>query len=162
MMECVRFSNMETNYDGQQARESLAAAQDARQAAAGRFPTAWWYHIATGLVLGGAIVAFGLLPPAYWVGPVAVLLVLGELLRRTYQRRRGVWGYGTRAGSAALWNWGIVVVGIAAIAVEFLWQDGRPGWLPWVAGGITCAVAIVFGIAFDGALRRRIRRGTSR
>ena len=149
---------MENNIDSNEARSDLQAAQDATRAAAAKFTTPWWYHVATGMVLAGAIVAFYYLQPAYWVGPIIILLVLGQLLRRAYQRRMRVWGYGVNAGRAVLWNIGIAVVGIAGILVDLYSQshDVSP-WVPWSAAGVVFVVSIAFGAAFDAALRRRFR-----
>jgi cobalamin synthase len=148
---------MESNIDNDQARAGLQAANESKRAAAAKFTTPWWYHLATGVVLAAAIISFYYLSPGYWVGPIVLLLVLGQLLRRAYQRRMRVWGYGVRAGRAVLWNIGIAVVGVAAILVDLYARSHELSpWVPWSAAAVMFIVSVVFGAAFDATLRRRI------
>jgi hypothetical protein len=146
---------MENEMNNDQAKSDLQAVNDARRNAAGRFKTAWWFHIAVGVVLGAFVVTIAHLAPGLWTGAILVLLVIGEVLRRVYRQRMRVWGYGWRAGRAAFWNIGIALAGIGAILlVEFGHVDTLTAW---ITASVLCIVSIGFGVAFDATLRRRIQ-----
>jgi hypothetical protein len=147
---------MENEMNNDQARRDLDAVQNARRNAAGKFRTAWWYHIGVGVVLGAFVVAASYLNPTLWTGIILVMLVLGEILRRTYRRRMRVWGYGWRAGLAALWNIGIALAGIGAILLVRFGNVSTS--TAWVIGVVVLVVSVGFGVAFDATLRRRIQK----
>ncbi|POH58323.1 hypothetical protein [Arthrobacter glacialis] len=145
----------QSTYD---ARNALAAIDDARSHAADRLVTPWWYHPVLGLLAAVFVVAYTIGGPVAMIS-VAVVYFLGlGVLMGAYKEKTGVWINGLKAGKASWWTVPLVLIMILCAGGAYYFHAEKGiDWPAWVAGAIVFVAVNFFGRRFDAALRAQLR-----
>ena len=146
--------------ESQTAHDSLDLVAGARQAAADRLITPWWYHPILGLLaaqlvlgyaLGGAVARFGCLA-VFFIGITALV--------QAYRRATGMWISGLRPGRSRRSAIALgALLGICLIGAVVA-HEATDAW--WPAALLACVAlggTILLGRRFDAVLRSELRAG---
>lgn len=146
------------NKSAQEAREALAAVEDARASAADRLLTPGWYHPILGLLAAVFVVAMTISGTWVTIGVAVVYFIGLGILMGVYKQKTGLWINGLRAGKASWWTLPLMLIMIAGMGgAYYLHVEKGLHWPGWVAGAVVFAAVNVFGRLFDGALRADLR-----
>lgn len=146
---------MNEQFDGQ---DALAAVAQARNAAADRLVTPWWYHPILGVLLAGFAVAYGLGNNLVRLIGALGFFVGVSLLMKAYQRVTGLWIWGYQSGPATKWAYLMGIVGGLGMgsALVLAHTDAHTGWV-WAVAGVMAVLIVVVGHVYDRALRAYLR-----
>jgi hypothetical protein len=148
---------MENNQD-YTAHDSLAAISDARQAAAERLVTPWWYHPALGLAIGAYTLALSVDNSQVAMFALFGFIGVVSVLTKAYQRITGVWLWGGASGKASKWAYAIgAVTGVVAVSTWMIGRYTSMTWPVWILSAAVAIVVVVFGRRYDVVLRRELR-----
>ena len=144
---------------GRSAEEELTIANEVRNAVASRARSPWWYHPATGLSLGVAVVAVLLIQG---VGAGFVVILMAVALSALELARRRAKGSSTTEfgrGQASVHAAVFLLLSLAALAVGwyFVKEEGV-AWVAWIAGLAVCVFVEVGGWVFERTLATAPKR----
>ena len=132
----------------------------ARNAAADRLVSPWWYHLVLGTVMAAYVVATSFQNPWVTLPAVVVLLVVVRVLMSAYQRLTGVWVDGLAPGPQRRWTFVMAAVLVVAMLTGiFLPRLADVCWPTYVIAALLVPATVVLGRRFDETLRRSLREG---
>lgn len=141
------------------AKESLAIAYEAQNAALRRSRSPWWYFPATGVVVGATAVAV-LLGQGIGIGVAVILMavalpILESVRRRVTGTRITEFGHGRATGYAAVF----LALGLVTLAAGwFFVMEQDVTWVAWVTGLVVGVFLTVGGWIFERTLSTAMKR----
>lgn len=148
---------MESNGESSTA-DALAMANKARQSAADRLITPWWYHPVLGLAVACYTVVLSSLNPIVIVIGMPLLLSGVAALVYAYRRTTGVWIWGFSAGHASRWAYALSAITLICMGGAITIRGTTSLiWPIWCLAGIVLIGVIVIGRKFDTELRSQLQ-----